>query len=80
MVDSSAQPFTEADIDRTDKVFDKLLELTGKEELLKSLLQLLCTCWHTYLFRVWDKHYGDHEQAPNPDETATVPKTKTVSE
>ena len=78
LVDGTAKPFAAATITQPDVVLDKLLEPTQDDALVKGLLQLLAVAWHTYLHRVWEVQY--EQGAPDPEQTATVPKTNVVSE
>ena len=49
LVNATATAFPGTKIVRQSKVYDKLLAPSDNDQLLKELLQLLRTCFHTYM-------------------------------
>ena len=82
LVDGSARAFTGASVDTTSTVLDSLLTPTSSDSSLKELLQLLCTCFHTYMQRAWSCYLASDTSVSTPDdhETASLPKVNVISE
>ena len=80
LVNGTATAFPGAKIVHPSKVLNKLLAPSDNDQLLKELLQLLCTCFHTYMHNAWSAYLeGGCSTQVTVAETASLPKVNVIS-